>query len=128
MLGGSKLVFEDGSGATIDTLPLGDSWCVIEGLHSGLGLPENGALIYTTYWIRLWKQDVFRVRFEPGAAYGDRAAPSEAQDVSYRALDAAGFRMDYDTGTDGATASTAGSGVVIGPRLCVGFPAPGCDP
>ena len=80
------------------------------------------------YWIRLWLADSYEVSFKPGAAYGDNAMPPGMQVVPFDRLNAAGFRLDYDTGTDSVTVSEPGVGAVIGPRACLGFPVPGCEP
>jgi len=128
MLDGSRLVFEDGSGVDIGEVVLDGACRKVPRIYAGAYVATSDPAITARYSMPLPGEDLYLIRFDPGSAYGERAAPSVTQVISYEVLDAAGFRVDYDTGTDEGGTSTPGIGVVVGPRVCVGFPAPGCDP
>jgi len=128
LLDGSRLVFEDGSGEDIGEVVLDGACREVPRIYAGAEVATSDPSITARYSMPLLGEDLYLIRFDPGGAYGERAAPSVTQAISYEVLDAAGFRVDYDTGTDEGATSVPGIGVVVGPRVCVGFPAPGCDP
>jgi hypothetical protein len=131
LLQGSQLIITDPLGDT-RTATLSGS-CQEQGLTmewTGWRPPsERPVAVVASYYLQFSEaQESYRFSFAPGPNFGDRPAPTSTQQFSLDTLDAANFRVDYDTGSDAPSGSSAGVGAVLPPRLCVGFPVPGCDP
>lgn len=128
MLTGSKLIFTDSLGGQTEATQNGGPCGPDYGLVDELIPRRNSNVITSGYFATLPRSDTYDVAFLPGPEYGNRQAPEGPQDVSLPELEASRFRMDFDAGDDSGAESVSGQGVVIGPRACVGFPAPGCAP
>lgn len=128
LLDGATLVFTDPSGEDVASEAL--SGTCLPPVASGDTLipPRNAMVVRASYSVYLPPAAEYTVHFVPGEAFGDRPLASGPQAVTPAVLDAASSRMDFDTGDDGPDSSTPGGGIVIGPRLCAGFPAAGCEP
>jgi hypothetical protein len=118
----------DSNGVPLAKTTLGSSCYPVSEVLGAGQMTRDPDIVTALFAESLARRNSYQVVFVPGPNFGDRAAPTAPMSVSYDELNAASFRMDFDTGFDAETGGSPGPGIALGPRLCQGFPVAGCAP